>query len=402
MNHTYTSNHYVQISVAKIKSKTVLSRAQRHNTREKERLGTSNATHIDNSRLDYNDTIIQSLSSKSMWQDIMSRITGTDVDAAEAERLSKQSLHYADGTKVRSDAVLATEFEMGYPGDLMWHKFNAEGEPVPVDIDEDIDEEAMKSIEQGGKGYFLWPADTKEFEEWKARSVQFLKDNFHEENILSVEVHMDETMPHIHALMVPLEKDKDGHERLNCKGLFKNTPEGDLGNYRTLQAAYADHFVDMGYKRGRNFSNTRHYNMSYMVMLRELAQQEVEQTLPEDRQRAEEVFKATLARAVVAEDELARSNDAREKLAKTVKRIKDLEEEIDRLKRMQPVVTERRCELKGMELHPDREMIEDIYKPLQESLIESGREYYERELSVKLDLDHDEDILLDKDDDRNA
>ena len=395
MSHTFASNRFAQITVSKIKSKSVLAAAHTHNSREKERLGTSNATHIDDRRIQFNETIVSTLSIKNVWQTVVERITGQSIDnEKDIERLTKGDLHYADGKKVRKDAVLATEFEMGYPGDLCWYKLNSEGEPVPVEDEEIIDHKTVASIEDGGKGYFLWPEDMTEFEEWKKRSIEFLKDNFHEENLISVEVHMDETFPHVHALMVPLTENEHGVEKLSCESLFKNAPNGNLSNYMNLQNAYASRFEDMGYKRGQEFSTKEHGYHTYRQSVREIAKKVLSESLPDDRVKAQEMYTAALAKNAMLEEELSLTRNRSAQYSDLAKRHKRLKEEFHELKHdaavNQSFRTMRECERIGMENHPDKEMIEDIYKPLQNSLIESGRVELEKRIGAKIDFEHDE------------
>lgn len=395
MSQTFESNHFAQITASKIKSKSVLAAAHTHNSREKERLGTSKATHIDDRRIQFNETIVSALSTKNVWQTVVERITGQPIDnKKDIERLTKGDLYYADGKKVRKDAVLATEFEMGYPGNLCWHKFNSEGEPVPVEDEDVIDYKTVASIEDGGKGYFLWPEDMAEFEEWKSRSIKFLKDNFHEENLISVEVHMDETFPHMHALMVPLVEDEKGVEKLSRKALLENAPAGDLSNYLILQDAYASQFEDMGYKRGQEFSTKEHGYHTYRQSVREIAKKVLSETLPEDRAQAQEMYTAALARNTMLEEEIAITNKKSAQYSDLAKRHKRLKEENYTLKKEveinQSFRTMRECERIGMEIHPDKEMIEDIYKPLQNSLIESGRSELEKRIGAKIDFEHDD------------
>ena len=95
----------------------------------------------------------------------------------------------------------------------------------------------------------LYPKDMNEFEKWKLRTVAFFEKNYGEDNVMSVEVHMDETIPHLHALCSAIYKDKDGVNRLSYRKVSDGL-EGRLHSYRALQTEYAKQFEDMGYNRG--------------------------------------------------------------------------------------------------------------------------------------------------------
>ena len=388
-NHIYKQSHMTQINIKKIKSRSTISVAQNHNTREYQRLGGSNGDHIDKRRLRLNETITASLGS-NIWYKSLSKITGVNiVDEKDVEEITKGGLHYEDGRKVRSDAVLALEVEVGYPGDLMWHKLNEKGEAVPVDPSETIDEVSIRAEDAGGKGYFLYPANMDEYNKWRNRTVQFLHDNFTKENVVSIEVHMDESKPHLHALVIPIINDDKNIARLNCKGLLLNAPDGNLMDYHQLQTAYSDRFKDMGYVRGEEHSMRKHY--SDRDEMREIAARVLHSELPKDPKEAQDAYKSSLAKIAELELVVKTRDEQQKKVAELIKKNRELKEENARkekeIQRMRQINSRRQCELKGMELHSDKETIDEIYKPLQESLIESGREWFEKELNIKFDRD---------------
>ncbi len=56
------------------------------------------------------------------------------------------------------------------------------------------------------KGWAYLPEDF-DFDKWVDDSVKWLKDTWGEENLVSVVLHTDETIPHIHAMVTPITKD---------------------------------------------------------------------------------------------------------------------------------------------------------------------------------------------------
>ena len=210
-----------------------------------------------------------------------------DMDAAEifltlANRLSgkeytldnvpaKEELHYENGGKVRADAVIAYEIETSYPGDMIWSRLTEDGRVVPVEEDTVIDESNINL-------FFKMPLNMDEFIEWKLQTIDFLKGHFGEENILSIQVHMDEDEPHIHAIGLPIYKDKEGNERLSYRQI-SGGPKG----LASLQTAYADSVSHLGYKRGEEFSS-RLSDMStkeYKAKLNSALREEMPETIKE-------------------------------------------------------------------------------------------------------------------------
>lgn len=386
LDHVFKSNHIVQISLEKIKTKSVLSHAQKHNEREAERLGGSTGDHIDARREQYNETIVSTLN-KTIWQTVVSKVTGLNIsDAREANTITQNELRYADGHKVKSDAVLAFEAEAGYPGDLMWHKINDKGEAVPINPEDIVDENSIRCIEEGGKGYFLFPADKDEFQKWIDRTVEFLSDTYGADNLVSVEVHMDEAKPHLHALLTPSYVDDKGITRFSFRRVSEG-PDGTFRNFRNLQTAYAEKFSDMGYKRGEEYSINKHY--SDRDEARAIAAKVLASKLPEDRAEAEEAYKVALARKAELELELSHKRDKGKAIPKLIEKNKQLEDELAKarieIEKLQAENVRRECELMGMRKHPDQEMIRDIYTPLQENLVEIGSEIYKRELGINVE-----------------
>lgn len=382
--HILQSSHITQLSLNKIKSKAVLSHAYRHNTREKERLGESTGTHIDSRRTKFNDVGVASFGAsygKSIWQQIVSRITGHPICSPEdVERIAKKALCYSDGVKVRSDAVLAFEIEAGYPGDLMWHMIDSNGDAVAVPNESVIDEKSISTIEEGGMGYFLFPADMNEFREWYRRTAEFLNEQYGRENVLSIETHMDESKPHIHALITPSYVDEKGITRLSYKQIIGGK-DGSLGNFRNLQTVYAEKFSDMGYSRGEKYSISKHYSDRDKV--RAIAAKVLQAKLPEDRAEAEEAYKVALARKSELELELSRRRDKGKTVAKQIETIRILKEELAQsqqtIKHLQAEHLRRECELKGRKLYPDQKIVKCTYLPLQEQFVSDGARILEME-----------------------
>lgn len=55
-----------------------------------------------------------------------------------------------------------------------------------------------------------------DFDKWKQENVEWIKETFGEENVVSAVLHMDETVPHIHVIVLPV----DERGRFNAKDVF--------------------------------------------------------------------------------------------------------------------------------------------------------------------------------------
>ena len=177
--------------------------------------------------------------------DIMNRVTGEEYTADNVPKYGgEKQIYYSDGSKLRQgcgdgggtyDAVLAFETEMRYPGNMVWSTFDENGHVVPIPDGEEVDEVAAAPFGQDimvddkiigkGKGYFLYPEDQKEFDEWCRAAVDFQKERFGENNVLSARLHMDEGTPHIHTVCAPFVRDKNGVEKLSFGKLIDSAKQ---------------------------------------------------------------------------------------------------------------------------------------------------------------------------------
>lgn len=77
--------------------------------------------------------------------------------------------------------------------------------------------------------------------EWSTANVEWLKKTFGEDNILACTLHMDETTPHIHASIIPI--DSRGHL---CAKSFIDGPY----SLKKMQTDYANEMEPFGLERG--------------------------------------------------------------------------------------------------------------------------------------------------------
>ena len=374
LSHVYHTKHTAQISISKINALKTITAAKSHNQRDN---GVNHGGHIDQRREKLNQSI---KGNEQVYVDIINRITGKDYTDETIKFVSKDDLRYGDGKKVRSTAVLAFETEMRYPGDMVWSTFNKNGDVIPVDANISIDATTTNAIEKGGKGYFLYPADMKEFEEWQAASIEFMNDRFGEDNIFSIQLHMDELTPHLHFIGTPIYQDKNGVNKLS----FKHYIDGPADTAK-LHTDYAKSVEHLGYVRGEKFSPL---NYSDMAQARAYLSEAIQETLPEDPKEAQKAYSTVKAKLAKANIELENRRGTSEtvqrlriKLDEARKKNREKEEKIHELQRENQRLRDenqrRLCELKGMELHEDQGLMKNVYSVLQDQLVESGEKWYE-------------------------
>ena len=92
-------------------------------------------------------------------------------------------------------------------------------------------------------------------DDWKRKNLEWMDKTFNRNkelfggNLLSAKLHMDESSPHIHAIIVPI--DDKGH--LNAYEYIHGP-----ASLRQLQTSYADAMKEFGLERGLEYSVTKH------------------------------------------------------------------------------------------------------------------------------------------------
>lgn len=140
----------------------------------------------------------------------------TSYDKAVKDRI--KNLKQADGRKIKNDAVLAYDIVLEF-GDA-----------------DDIEEEGI------------------DVDEWERRSLEWLKETFNvagdnKNNVISVVCHKDESSPHIHAIVTPVDE-----RGCLCARSFTNGSSA-LSHF---QDTYAKKLEDLGIERGVRGSSAHH------------------------------------------------------------------------------------------------------------------------------------------------
>lgn len=87
-----------------------------------------------------------------------------------------------------------------------------------------------------------------DLEEWKKKNVEWMCSYFGEENVLSMQYHEDESTPHIHTIVIPI--DERGH-------LCAKSFTGGRAKMRALQDSYGKAMEPLGLSRGEMFSRSK-------------------------------------------------------------------------------------------------------------------------------------------------
>ena len=89
-------------------------------------------------------------------------------------------------------------------------------------------------------------------ESWAETSLEFIRNRFGPENLVSAVLHMDEKTPHLQAVIIPLTEDR----KLAAKRFF-----GSRKLLSDLQTAYHDEVKKFGLQRGIKGSDREHISM---------------------------------------------------------------------------------------------------------------------------------------------
>lgn len=142
----------------------------------------------------------------------------------EAYKKRINELDFYKTRKIRCDAVKGIDVMMTFSNNK-----------TPEDSDADKSKNAYEV-----KMYF---EDNNDFdlEQWIDLNRKWLIDTFGEKNVISAVLHMDETTPHIHAVVIPVTE----NEHLSAKEVI-----GGPSNVKTLQDEYAKCMSPVGLERG--------------------------------------------------------------------------------------------------------------------------------------------------------
>ncbi len=93
---------------------------------------------------------------------------------------------------------------------------------------------------------------------WKAKNIEWLRQQFKGCEIVGACLHLDETTDHIQAIIIPTDTKADGTLQLNCKKYL-----GGTAKLRAMQTSYAKAMAEFGLERGLEGSKAKHTTISH-------------------------------------------------------------------------------------------------------------------------------------------
>jgi uncharacterized small protein (DUF1192 family) len=260
----------------------------------------------------------------------------------------KKALTLSAGNAVRLTAVIAAHIDMEYPG--------------------------------------IQPPSEEEASAWEQDTMLFVRERF-TASIPCSGVYEENGRPHISVLFVPVKENADGNTRLCFRPDFVDGPV----SLQMIQKGYenATGFTRFGEKK-RSHAITEHEKAA-----RAEAMGTKSLPIPEDSQTAEQyredvaepvytelqnAYHQLLAESSVDRGAMKELSELRTKMAVLEKELADTKTELIRERqRAAQNALYRVYETTGMELHPDQDMIQNLYVPLQQALIQAGKEERQRQ-----------------------
>lgn len=87
-----------------------------------------------------------------------------------------------------------------------------------------------------------------DLEKWKTKNVEWMQEFFGAENVLSMQLHVDETTCHIHTIVIPI----DDRGRLCAKSFT-----GGRAKMRAMRDSYGEAMKEVGLEPGERYSKTK-------------------------------------------------------------------------------------------------------------------------------------------------
>lgn len=95
---------------------------------------------------------------------------------------------------------------------------------------------------------------SKDIEKWAVDVYNFVAKRFDEQNIVSFYVHLDETNPHCHCTVIPVDEEK---KRISWKHVFGQTPAEESSTFTSLHnELFKEVGSHWGMERGSNMAET--------------------------------------------------------------------------------------------------------------------------------------------------
>ena len=256
---------YCFMDVGKLKTQQAMIASTNHNFRRE------NVLNADPEKMHLNKVLIE-MESDTYWDELQKKIAESPVYKKE---------------KVRSNAVLGLEALLTYTGSVDKNLFTQEA--------------------------------------WEKKNIEWLKEEFGADNVVSAICHYDETTPHIHAIIIPMR-----NGRLNARH-FTAGPKA----LSQMQTRYYESMKVFGLERGLKKSGASHtdikryYAMVNKALEEKLPQVERDESAKDYRDRANVVVQdICLKHLSDKQKEERKTQIAKSKLSKAREELKAKSEEL--------------------------------------------------------------------------
>lgn len=116
--------------------------------------------------------------------------------------------------------------------------------------------------------------DSLDLEAWKKENVEWLQTQFGKDNVLSVQCHMDEQVPHLHAIVIPI--DERGK-------LCAVSYTGTRAKMFQMQDSYGKAMERVGLSRGEMYSVAKRQHVSkFYRKINDVVEMDIPYPLPEE------------------------------------------------------------------------------------------------------------------------
>lgn len=342
MAHVLSGSNKTSITVKPCGNKQVIMNRQKHNDRNyktghewvDERRSSWNIQLVGEKGVNPFAVAMEKVTGEELTHDELSSIRKYERDDAEyKEGRTEFDYRYSDGSKMRTDAATNWDAVMSYPGEVRYCSMDADGKLVehPELIGQKLTSSEMqfyKNPETGNmEPLFHMPVNEDEFKRWQQITVDFMKDWFGKDNIISAVVHMDETSPHIHMIGTPVCEKENGVRKFNYH--FFVDGKFDLSR---MQTEYAEALSELGYERGTEGSGAVQVDPQYAKRVMEGAHKELPTTLEAAQSRILEL-ESSVGHLELKLMELKRNGEALSKERQRNNRNHDKHQEIERRQR---------------------------------------------------------------------
>lgn len=210
---------------------------------------------------------------------------------------------------------------------------------------------------------------------WEEENVKWLQNTFGKENVVSAVVHYDETTPHIHAMVIPI----DENGCLNAKEII-----GGPSGLSEKQQSYADCMSTLGLEKRMKYSVAKHedikrfYSAINNALVQKLPEPKHNEDVADYFKRAQSYFeKRNLQNIAIVKEMSNKINELKTASVQSdINYAAEMSEYYNLKKIMGDNINEMRKKIqliehinKGLQDYPDREYVQDVKEAIQEIIL---------------------------------